>query len=112
MDVTSFLIVFGACALTMVICRVAPIFLLKGKQLPETVVRALNFIPPAAFAALVANDLFDPAKISSGDVWSWAAPLIAAAITMAVGIKTKSLAWCIIVGVGMLAALMYLPAVL
>lgn len=108
-DVTSFLIVFGACALTMVICRVAPIFLLKGKQLPETVVRALNFIPPAAFAALVANDLFDPAKIATGETWTWAAPLIAAAITMAVGIKTKSLAWCIIVGVCMMAVLMYLP---
>lgn len=112
MSVTDFLIVFVSVALTMVACRVLPIFLLKGKQLPDTVVRALNFIPPAAFAALVANDLFDPAKISSGDTWSWLAPLVAAVVTMAVGVKTKSLAWCIVVGVAMLAVLVYGPALL
>ncbi|MDO4442940.1 MAG: AzlD domain-containing protein [Slackia sp.] len=112
MSVSDFLIVFGACALTMLACRVLPVFLLKGKQLPETVVRALNFIPPAAFAALVANDLFDPVKIASGDTWSWLAPLIAAVAVMVVGIKTKSLAWCILVGVCFLAVLMYGPALL
>ena len=53
MSVSDFLIVFAACALTMLACRVLPVFLLKGRQLPETMVRALNFIPPAAFAALV-----------------------------------------------------------
>lgn len=112
MTTTDFLIIFGACALTMLACRVLPIFLLKGKQLPETMVRALNFIPPAAFAALVANDLFDPAKVASGDVWSWAAPLIAAAITAAVGVKTKSLAWCIVTGVCALAVLTYGPTLI
>lgn len=112
MSVSDFFIVFGVCALTMLACRVLPVFLLKGKQLPETMVRALNFIPPAAFAALVANDLFDPAKIASGDVWSWLAPLIAAAAVVAVGVKTKSLAWCILVGVCSLAALTYGPALL
>lgn len=110
MSVSDFLVVFCACALTMLACRVLPVFLLKGKQLPETMVRALNFIPPAAFAALVANDLFDPAKIASGDVWSWLAPLLAAVAVMAVGIKTKSLAWCILVGVCALAVLTYGPA--
>ena len=64
MSISDFFIVFVSCALTMLACRVLPVFLLKGKKLPETMVRALNFIPPAAFAALVANDLFDPAKIS------------------------------------------------
>ena len=103
MSISDFFIVFVSCALTMLACRVLPVFLLKGKKLPETMVRALNFIPPAAFAALVANDLFDPAKISSGDVWSWLAPLI-------VGLKTKSLAWCILVGVCSLAVLMYGPS--
>lgn len=110
MSVSDFLVVFFACALTMLACRVLPVFLLKGKQLPETMVRALNFIPPAAFAALVANDLFDPAKIASGDTWSWFAPLLAAIAVMVVGIKTKSLAWCILVGVCALAVLTYGPA--
>lgn len=109
-SIGDFLIVFVAVALTMLACRVLPVFLLKGKQLPETVVRALNFIPPAAFAALVANDLFDPSKVTSGDVWSWLAPLIAAACVVVVGAKTKSMAWCIVVGVGALAVLTYLPA--
>ena len=109
MDVTGFLIIFGCCLATMLACRCLPIFLLKGKQLPEGVVRALNFIPPAAFAALVANDLFDPAKVSSGDFSQWAFPLIAAAVVLLVGAKTKNIAACIVVGVAMLAALMYLP---
>ena len=110
MSISDFFIVFVSCALTMLACRVLPVFLLKGKKLPETMVRALNFIPPGAFAALVANDLFDPAKISSGDACSWLAPLIAALITMGVGLKTKSLAWCILVGVCSLAVLRYGPS--
>ena len=78
MDVTSFLIIFGVCLACMLACRCLPIFLLKGKQLPERFVRALNFIPPAAFAALVTNDLFDPAKVASGDIALWGMPLLAA----------------------------------
>ena len=74
--------------------------------------RALNFIPPAAFAALVTNDLFDPAKVASGDIALWGMPLLAAAVVLVVGAKTKSMAACIVVGVGMLAVLMYVPALL
>ena len=57
---TDFWIIFVTCALTILACRVAPLFLLKGKQLPKRVEEALGFIPPAAFAALVANDLLTP----------------------------------------------------
>ena len=74
--------------------------------------RALNFIPPAAFAALVTNDLFDPAKVASGDIALWGMPLLAAAVVLVVGAKTKSMAACIVVGVGMLAVLTYVPALL
>lgn len=112
MPVSDFLIILGACASAMLACRVIPVFVLKGRSLPETVVRALNFIPPAAFAALVANDLFNPAAMASGDTWSWLAPLVAAIAVAAVGVKTKSLAWCIVTGVCSLAALSALPAVL
>ena len=107
MDVTSFLIIFGVCLACMLACRCLPIFLLKGKQLPERFVRALNFIPPAAFAALVTNDLFDPAKVASGDIALWGMPVL-----LVVGAKTKSMASCIVVGVGMLAVLTYVPALL
>ena len=94
MDVTSYLIIFGVCLACMLACRCLPIFLLKGKQLPERFVRALNFIPPAAFAALVTNDLFDPAKVASGDIALWGMPLLAAAVVLVVGAKTKSMAAC------------------
>ena len=66
----------------------------------------------AAFAALVTNDLFDPAKVASGDIALWGMPLLAAAVVLVVGAKTKSMAACIVVGVGMLAVLMYAPALL
>ena len=102
---------YAGCLACMLACRCLPIFLLKGKQLPERFVRALNFIPPAAFAALVTNDLFDPAKVAS--VTSlWGMPLLAAAVVLVVGAKTKSMAACIVVGVGMLAVLTYVPALL
>lgn len=109
MTTQDFLIIFAGVALLQLVCRVAPVFLLKGKQLPPAVVRALNFIPPAAFAALVTNDLFNPTVIASGNLALWLPALIAAAITMAVGLKTKSLALCVVVGVGSLAALQFLP---
>lgn len=108
MSVIEFLIVFACCAVTMLVCRVVPVFVLKGRELPDGFVRALNLIPPATFAALVANDLFKP-ELFSGPAWEWAAPLVAAAITVVVGIKTKSLAWCIVAGVGSLGLLMLLP---
>ena len=50
----DYFIVLGCCAITMLVCRVVPLFVLKGKELPEGVGQALGFIPPAAFAALVA----------------------------------------------------------
>ena len=57
---SEFWIVLAACGVTMLACRVLPLFLLKGRELPPMLKRALGFIPPAAFAALVANDLFVP----------------------------------------------------
>ncbi|ACV22345.1 AzlD domain-containing protein [Slackia heliotrinireducens] len=108
MSVQAFFLIFGLCSITMLISRVAPMFLLKGKELPDTFVTALGFIPPAAFAALVTNDLFKP-ELFSQDVSTWLFPMIAAAIVVVVGVKTKSMAWCIVAGVGTFAALIYVP---
>lgn len=103
---TEFFIVFGFCVLTMVACRVIPLFLLKGKELPERVTEALGFIPAAAFAALVANDLLSPTMFDAG-LWPALAPLIAALIVVVVGLKTKSLIWCVIAGVASYSLLLF-----
>lgn len=93
----DFLIVFACCAVTMLVCRVMPLFALKGRELPEGVQRALGFIPPAAFAALVANDLLSPGMFAAG-LWPAAAPLLASLVVVAVALKTKSLLWCAVSG--------------
>ena len=94
----EFWVVLACCALTMLACRALPLFLLKGKQLPDAVSRALGFIPPAAFAALVANDLLSPGMFDAG-LWPAAAPLVAALVVVVVAAKTKSLLWCALDGV-------------
>ena len=104
---TGFWIIFVICALTMLACRVLPLFVLKGRDLPERVSEALGFIPPAAFAALVANDLLTPGMFDTG-LWPAAAPLVAALAVVVVARLTKSLLWCGITGVVVYALLMML----
>ena len=94
----EYFIVLGSCMVTMLACRVLPLFLLKGRALPDVVERALGFIPSAAFAALVANDLLTPGMFSAG-LWPAAAPLIASAVVVVVAWRTKSLLGCAVAGV-------------
>ena len=101
----QFWIVFVACALTMLACRVLPLFLLKGRGLPVHVEEALGYIPSAAFAALVANDLLTPGMFASG-FWPAAAPLAAALVVVVVARLSKSLLWCAVAGVVAYAAFM------
>ena len=107
MDWSSFFIVFACCAVTMLACRVIPVFALKGRTLPSNAVRLLNLIPPAAFAALVANDLIVLDSWATGP-WPAVIPWISAALVFVVGYKTKSLVWCIVAGVASYALLMLL----
>lgn len=100
----EFWIIFVTCALTILACRVLPLFLLKGKQLPERVEEALGYIPPAAFAALVANDLLTPGMFDAG-LWPAGAPLVASLIVVVVARLTKSLLWSAIAGVAAYALL-------
>lgn len=100
----EFWIVLVVCALTMLACRVLPLFLLKGRELPPRLSRALGFIPPAAFAALVANDLLTPGMFADG-LWPAAVPLVAALCVVAVACKTRSLLWSAVVGVASYALL-------
>ena len=107
MSFDEFVIVFLCCAITMLICRCAPLMLLKGKKLPENIERMLGFIPPAAFAALVANDLLTPGMFDAG-LWPAGAPLVAALVVVVVARLTKSLLVCGIVGCAAYAALIFL----
>ena len=95
---TEFWIVLVCCGITMLACRVLPLFILKGKELPPAMQRALGFIPPAAFAALVANDLLTPGMFAEG-LWPAAIPFVAAAAVVVVAVKTKSLLWSAVAGV-------------
>ena len=70
---TEFALIGIGCALTILIFRTVPLFALRGRELPGWLSQALAFIPPAAFAAL---------------------------IVIPVAIKTKSLVWSIVAGVG------------
>lgn len=107
MSTSSFLIIYLCCLVTMLLCRCLPLLALKGRTLPDNLVRALNLIPPAAFAALVANDLFSPGMFDAG-LWQGLMPLAAAVLTMAVGYLRKSLVLCIVVGVGSYGLMMLL----
>ena len=101
---TQFWIVLCACAATMLACRVLPLFVLKGRELPYRLTEALGFIPPAAFAALVANDLLTPGMFDAG-AWPAALPLAAALIVVVVARLTKSLLWSALAGVAAYALL-------
>lgn len=105
----EFCIVLACCVATMLACRVIPLFALKGRELPASLERALGFIPPAAFAALVANDLLSPGMFESG-LWPAAAPLLAAAVVILVARATRSLLWCAVSGVASYALLTTLGA--
>lgn len=111
MSWTEFFIIFACCALTILACRVIPLFLLKGKEFPERVSDALGFIPPAAFAALIGNDLLSPNMFDAG-IWPAAAPLLASIFVVLVAVKTRSLLWCAIVGVIVYALLAFLSGTL
>ena len=98
MTLTDFLAIWMPIFAVVLICRVAPIFLLRGRSLPPRVVEALGYIPPAAFAALVANDLFSPTALSAGP-WVLVMPLLATAVVVVVAWRTNSMLGCCVAGV-------------
>jgi branched-subunit amino acid transport protein len=102
----TFLIILVISAACTVGARVLPVLLFGGRQLPQGVLNALEYIPVAAFAALVANDLFTPANWSLG-VLPNILPLLALVPVVPVALKTKSLWLCILVGVAAYALLKY-----
>lgn len=103
----QFWIVFIACATCQLAFRVLPVIAFSGRSMPALLVEALAYIPVAAFAALVANDLFSPAAIAAGPVQTFV-PLVAALPVVICAVKTRSLALCVVMGVVAYGILAYL----
>lgn len=95
----DFLVFYLSVLAVILACRCVPLLALNGRELSPRVSDALAHIPPAAFAALVVNDLFDPAA-----GLSWRA-LLAAALVVAVARRTGSLIWCALTGMVVYALL-------
>lgn len=101
----DFLSIYVPILVAILLCRVVPLFALRGRALPERAERAIGLIPPAAFAALVTNDLLQPATLAT-DPLGGLLPLVSAAVVAVVARRTKSLIWCALVGMGVYALLL------
>lgn len=99
MSTGDFLVFYGSVLAVILVCRCVPLLFLKGRELSPRVSDALGLIPPAAFAALVANDLFDP---SVPLAWE---PIAASVAVLLVAVRTRSLIWCALGGMGAYALL-------
>ena len=104
---SDFWIILILTALCTFLARTLPVALFANRELPKSLLKALEYIPVAAFAALVVNDLFTPAAFSQG-LLSALLPFIALIPVIFVALKTKSLALCIVVGVAAFALLQWL----
>lgn len=98
MSITEFLVLWLCSFGFILFCRVAPVVVLRGRSLLPRVVDALGYIPPAAFAALVTNDLLSPNMFANG-IWPGLMPCIAAGVVVLVCWKTRSMLWCCVLGV-------------
>ena len=98
MTQTQFLILWLTSFAFILVCRVLPALALRGRPLSPRVTEALGYIPPAAFAALVANDLLSPTMFDTG-VWPGRMPIVAAGIVVLVAWRTRSMLWCCVSGV-------------
>ncbi len=98
MSIADFLILWLASYAVIFACRVVPPLLLQGRALSPRVVEALGYIPPAAFAALVANDLIAPGAVASAGLLSAAIPWATALLVAILARKTNSMLICCAVG--------------
>ena len=111
MSAREFLVVWACCLATMLMCRCLPVFVLRGRALPERVERTLELIPCAAFAALVANDLFS-ADMFAGGVVAATLPFAASAVVVVVALVSRSLVWSTIAGIVSYAVLLFATGLL
>lgn len=98
MTINEFLLIWVVSSAEIATCRVLPALVLRGRPLSYRITEALGYIPPAAFAALIANDLYS-AQASAIGLWSNVMPLIASMAALLVAMKTRSMIWCCVAGV-------------
>lgn len=98
MTINEFLLIWVVSSAEIATCRVLPALVLRGRPLSYRITEALGYIPPAAFAALIANDLYS-AQASAIGLWTNVMPLIASMAVLLVAKKTRSMIWCCIAGV-------------
>jgi len=79
--------------------------LVGRRQMPEWVLRHLRYTPVAVIPGLMAPQIFFPA---ANDGVTDPLRLVAAAVTLAVGYRTRSVLWAIVAGFATLMALMAL----
>ena len=103
MTTNEFFLIYGLVLVTMLCCRVIPLFVLKGRELSPRAREAIGLIPPAAFAALV-----DPSTLFEDPV-KGLLPIAASVPVLIVARLTKSLIASAIVGMLVYAVLLYLP---
>lgn len=111
MSTTEFLILYISVLTTMLLSRCLPLFVLKGRALSPRLTEGLELIPPAAFAALVANDLFQPATLARSPL-EGLLPFVAALPVLVVAKRTKSLIWCALIGMVAYALLLQIAGLL
>lgn len=109
MSINELLLVWTGAFIVILARRAVSIFAPRGRALPLRVIEAPDLIPPAAFAALVANDLFSPAA-SAGGLWAGAMPLLTAAVVFLAAWRTKSMLRCCACGVAAYLALSLVDA--
>lgn len=98
MTINEFLLIWAVSSAEIATCRVLPALVLRDRPLSNRITEALGYIPPAAFAALIANDLYS-AQASAIGLWANVMPLIASMAVLLVAKKTRSMIWCCIAGV-------------
>ena len=98
MTINEFLLIWVVSSAEIATCRVLPALVLRGHPHSYRITEALGYIPPAAFAALIANDLYS-AQASVTGLWANIMPLIASMAALLVAKKTRSMIWCCVAGV-------------
>lgn len=105
MSTADFLILWFVSFSVIFACRVLPPLVLRGRALSPRVVEALGYIPPAAFAALVANDLISPGDVSASGPLAAAVPWGCALLVALLARKTGSMLVCCAAGTACFALL-------
>jgi len=94
---SEFFILLVCLVAAMAASRILPLMLLKGRKIPRIASRMLSLIPPAAFAALVVNDVTSP-YFQAHDSCAFLVALLAALCVGITAYFKRSIVLCAVVG--------------